>query len=232
MKKISAAILAGGLGTRLRPALGGAPKVLAPVGHRPFITILLGQLDAAGIEKAVLLTGYRSADVRQTLGNRYAGLTLIYSAEATPLGTAGALRQALPLLETETILLLNGDSFCAVDLSSLAAEHKRRRAEMTLTLAHVPDAGRFGQVKLAHNGKVTCFMEKQTGGNAGWINAGVYVVEKSLVEAIPPRQAVSLERNLLPSWVETRRVYGFLGADRFLDIGTPSSYAAAADFFR
>src|SRR5207253_3157740 len=105
-------------GTRLRPALKGTSKVLAPVRDRPFITFLLAQLVAAGIEKTVLLTGYRSAQVRRTLGDRYDGMRLTYSIDSA-LGTAGALRQALPMLDTDTILLLNGDSFCEVDLHGL-----------------------------------------------------------------------------------------------------------------
>jgi D-glycero-alpha-D-manno-heptose 1-phosphate guanylyltransferase len=228
---ITAAILAGGLGTRLRPALKDTPKVLARVGQRPFIAVVLDQLAAAGVRKTVLLTGYRAAQVRQALCDRHAGMALSYSVETVPLGTAGALRHALSQLETETLLLLNGDSFCDVDLPSLVAEHRRRRADLTLTLAHAPDSGRFGQVTMAADGKVTHFGEKQKGTGPGWINAGIYVLQRSLVNDIPPEQPCSLERDLLPRWVEALRVYGFETQGRFLDIGTPSSYEGVASFF-
>jgi D-glycero-alpha-D-manno-heptose 1-phosphate guanylyltransferase len=227
----TAAILAGGLGTRLRPVVKTSPKVLAMVNGRPFVTILLDQLAAVGCRTVVLLTGHRAAQVRRSLGLRYAGMTLAHSVEAAPLGTAGALRRALSKLETETLLLLNGDSYCEVDFVRLATEHRRRRADLTLTVARVPDASRFGEVKMALDGKVIHFGEKQNGSGRGWINAGIYLVERSLLAEIPPNQFCSLERDMLPGWVRSRRVFATKGSGRFLDIGTPSSYAVATAFF-
>jgi D-glycero-alpha-D-manno-heptose 1-phosphate guanylyltransferase len=228
----SAAILAGGMGTRLRPAIDGIPKILAPLNGRPFITFLLEMLDQAGIERAVLLTGYQADQVRQTLGDRYEGMKLSYSVEATPLGTAGALRQALPRLTSESILLLNGDSYCDVDLPSLMTAHRRRRADITMALVSVADTGRFGRVTTTANGKLTHFGEKQAHAGPGWINAGVYLLARSLLTKIPAKQALSLERDILPGWVASTRCFGFKTKGRFLDIGTPASYAAATLFFR
>jgi D-glycero-alpha-D-manno-heptose 1-phosphate guanylyltransferase len=228
---IIAAILAGGLGTRLRPVLDDSPKVLAPVAQRPFITYLLDQLVAAGIRKTILLTGYQAAQVRETLGSRYGNMTLSYSQEAKPLGTGGALRQALPKLDTGSLLLMNGDSFCEVDLPLLIREHRRREADLSLTLAHVPDAGRFGQVRMNDDGKLIHFGEKQSGTGPGWINAGIYVMERSLVQEIAPDRYQSLENDLFPRWIECRRSVGFPCTGRFLDIGTPASYASADAFF-
>lgn len=225
------AILAGGLGTRLAPILTTTPKVLAPVNGRPFLTILLDVLAGAGIRSAVLLTGHQADQVRWTLGDHYAGMALAYSVEATPLGTGGALRRALPLFSSDTVLVLNGDSYFEVDLHALVQAHHRNRADITLTLARVDDAGRFGQVKTAADGRVIQFVEKDEASSAEWINAGVYVLQRSLLRQIPPGQPISLERELLPHWTGSRRVFGFAGAGRFLDIGTPSSYAAAPEFF-
>jgi D-glycero-alpha-D-manno-heptose 1-phosphate guanylyltransferase len=230
MKNISVAILAGGLGTRLRPALGGVPKVLAKIGDRFFITILLEWLEVAGIERVVLLTGHQAEKIQHALGNRFGSMTIDYSIESIQLGTAGAIRQALPLLQTDTVLLLNGDSYCDVNLSLLTAEHSRRQAEMTLTLTRVSDVGRFGLVETDIDGRLIRFVEKQEHTTAGWINAGVYVLERSLIEAIPRGRTVSLERDLLPTWERTRRLFGYRSGGRFLDIGTPSSYAEAAGF--
>ena len=92
MTDITAAILAGGLGTRLRPALDDRPKVLAPVSGRPFLTYLLDMLQAASVRRVVLLTGYKGEQVEAALGGYYQGMTLVYSAESSPLGTGGALR--------------------------------------------------------------------------------------------------------------------------------------------
>jgi len=231
-RSITAAILAGGLGTRLRPALQTTPKVLARVGQKPFITLLLDQLQSAGFRRVVLLTGYRADEVRATLGTHYGPMTLIYSEEKSPLGTAGALRQALPKLMSESVLLMNGDSFCDVDLPGLVSEHQHQRADMTLTLTHVADTSRFGKVTLAADNKVTHFGEKLDDAAPGLINAGIYVLATSLVTEIPEETVCSLERDLLPDWVTQRRVYGFPCKSRFLDIGTPASYASAPTFFK
>ncbi len=227
---VTAAILAGGLGTRLRDAVADRPKVLAPVAGRPFLAYLLDFLAAASVRRIVLLIGFRSDQVRSAFGDRRDEMTLAYSEEPSPLGTGGALRAAMDLIDSETILLLNGDSYCRLSLASFAAFHRRRGAEASLALARVDDAGRFGRVATAPDGRVTAFAEKEAGGGSGWINAGVYLFQRSLLEEIPTSRPVSLEREMLPAWIEKRAVYGRRSRGPFLDIGTPESYAAAADF--
>src|SRR5262245_29284658 len=111
MIDIPALILVGGLGARLRSALTDRPKALAPVDGRPFLAFLLGQLPAAGIRRVVLCTGYRAHQVEETFGSRYGDLALTYSREETPLGTGGALRLAVPRMDAERFLVLNGDSY-------------------------------------------------------------------------------------------------------------------------
>ncbi len=228
---ITAAILAGGLGTRLRSVVADRPKVLAPVGGRPYVTYLLDQLAGAALREVVLLTGHGAAQVRAALGDCHAGVSLLYSVEPAPLGTGGALRHALPFLRSRTILLLNGDSYCDVDLGALQQLHHSEAADVSMVLARVCDARRFGGVCLAENGRVVRFAEKAARWG-GWINAGVYLLDRSVIEPIPPGGQVSLERDLLPWWVRSRRVYGLRCRGRFLDIGTPESYAEAERFFR
>lgn len=231
-RNLTAAILAGGLGTRLRPALNSIPKVLAPVNGRPFITFLLNQLARAGIARAVLLTGYQADQVFRALGDRYGGVALSYSVETSPLGTAGALRHALAEFKTDSVLLLNGDSYCDVDLSRMAATHRCSHAEMTMALIRVANTQRFGRVETTANGKITHFGEKPMDAGHGWINGGVYVLARSLIAEISAKRELSLERDLLPEWVNSKRCRGYKTSGRFLDIGTPSSYAAATFFFR
>src|SRR4051794_31615921 len=108
LRNVSAAILAGGLGTRLRSVVADRPKVLAPVGGKPYLTYLLDQLARAGVREAVLLVGYGADQVRGVFGHECAGIRLAYSAEPEPLGTAGAVRLALPLFSEDTLFLLNG----------------------------------------------------------------------------------------------------------------------------
>ncbi len=227
---VTAAILAGGLGTRLRSAVADRPKVLAPVAGRPFAAYLLDSLAAAGVRRAVLLTGFRGDQVRLTLGNRFGEMELAYSEEASPLGTGGALRAALDQLDSDTIILLNGDSYCRVGLAAFLAFHRRRRAEASMALVRVENAARFGRVTTALGGRVTAFAEKEATRRPGWINAGVYLLKRSLISEIPTDRPISLERDLLPGWIRRRTVYGRRGREPFLDIGTPKSYAAAADF--
>jgi NDP-sugar pyrophosphorylase family protein len=230
MNGLSAAILAGGLGTRLRSVTGDRPKVLAPVRGRPFLSRLLDQLADAGLPRATLLTGYAADAVQAAFGDSYRGLRLSYSREPEPLGTGGALRLALPLLNESSILLLNGDSYCDVDIAALVARHRATGAVATLSLAEVPDESRYGRVERDASDRITRFVEKGGLAEAAWINAGVYVLERSMIEAIPAGRAVSLEREVLPEQVNRGRVFGF-PAGRFIDIGTPESFAAAEAFF-
>jgi NDP-sugar pyrophosphorylase family protein len=228
----TAAILAGGLGTRLRPVVADRPKVLAPVGGRPYLTYLLDQLAGAPVREVVLLTGHGADQVRRALGESYAGLRLVYSAEPAPLGTGGALRHALPHLSAPAVLLLNGDSYCDVDLEAFARFHRTGPGGASLVLVRVPDASRFGQVRLGHTGRVLRFEEKGATRGPGWVSAGVYLLDRALVAESPPGRPISLERDLLPQWVARRLVRGFRCGGRFLDIGTPQSYAEAEPFFQ
>ena len=225
---VTAAILAGGLGTRLRPVVGDRPKVLAPVAGRPCLTYLLDQLAGAGVRKVVLLTGHGAGQVRAALGERYEGMRLVYSAEPAPLGTGGAPRLALAHLTAPMVLLLNGDSYCDVDLAAFRRSH---RAGTSVVLTRVADASRFGRVRLGADDRVVGFEEKGAARGRAWVNAGVYLIDRALIEEVPPARPVSLEHDLLPGWVAGRRVRGYRCSGRFLDIGTPPSYAEAADFF-
>jgi len=226
---VTAAVLAGGLGTRLRSVVAHRPKVLAEVQGRPFLAYLLDQLAAAGIQFVVLCTGYRGEQVRAVFGDAYRNLRLTYSQEVMPLGTAGALRLALPLFKSDSVLILNGDSFCDANLQAFWRWHWTRGAEGTLLLTWISDAKRYGRVRVDANGLVLSFDEKE-GGGPGWINAGIYLLHRRLLFTIPSGRAVSLEREMFPAWVG-HGLYGYPGRGHFLDIGTPETYALAEHFF-
>jgi NDP-sugar pyrophosphorylase family protein len=147
-----------------------------------------------------------------------------------PLGTGGALRQALPLVDSPVVLALNGDSFCDANLKLFWDWHCQQGARATLLLTHVADAGRYGQVQVLASGAISGFREKQEQGEPGWINAGVYLIDRGWLADIPSDRAVSLEREIFPAWVG-RGLYGWQSEGRFLDIGTPEAYAAAQTFF-
>lgn len=230
LEDVTAAVLAGGPGTRLRPVVADRPKVLADVGGKPFLAYLLDQLLIAGIRRVVLCTGYLGEKVQAAFGASYLGLRILYSREASPLGTAGALRLALPLFESDSVLVLNGDSFCEANLKAFWQEHCARQADATLLLTRVSDASRYGRVHVDAEGRVLRFEEKDGDSGPGWINGGVYLLKRRLLEMIPASRAVSLEREMFPAWIG-QGLYGYTSDGRFIDIGIPEAYTLAERFF-
>jgi len=192
---------------------------------------LLDQLAGVGIRKVVLLTGHRAKQVHAAFGEIYDGMRLIYAEEPSPLGTAGAVRRALPLITGSRVLLLNGDSYCDVPVDEFYEQHCRQNAGASLALVQAPDTSRFGQIRLNEFGRVIAFKEKGQARGPGWINAGVYLIERKLLGELPLDQPLSLEREVLPDWVSRRLVYGMECGERFIDIGTPESYSEAEAFF-
>mgnify|MGYP000950547495 CR=1 FL=1 len=225
----AAAILTGGQGTRLRPVLPGTPKGLAPVLGRPFLRILLDQLAAAGLDRAVLCTGHLGREVRAALGEAQGSLRLEYSQEDEPLDTAGALRLALPRLGAPAVLALNGDSCLRAPLRPFLDWFVASDARAALCLAEVEDTGRFGRVDLGPDNAVRSFAEKAASAGPGLVNAGVYLFRRGVLEGLPTGR-LSLEREVFPSLVGNG-LYGYPVRAGFLDIGTPDSYARADEFF-
>jgi len=233
---MQALILVGGLGTRLRPVLDASvPKPMAAIAGRPFLAYLLGQLRRNAFEQVWLLTGHGGQNVERYFGTGDGwDLTIRYSLEPEPLGTGGALRHVLPRLSGERFLVMNGDSFLGTSLATLDRAHDRACATSpsvlaSLALARVDEGDRFGSVDLAPDGRVTGFREKSSASaastSAALINAGVYVVERALIESLPPRGPVSLERDVFPPLCDGR-LRGVELAGPFVDIGVPESYAA------
>jgi D-glycero-alpha-D-manno-heptose 1-phosphate guanylyltransferase len=227
---VTAVILAGGRGTRLRGVVADRPKVVAPVGGRPFLTHLFDRLDAVGLREVVLCTGYLAQQIVALFGDSYRGLRLGYSREAAPLGTGGAIRLALCQTQSDPVLVLNGDSYCDVDIRDLWRSHHMHPAVATLTLVEVPDTGRYGRVHLDDGGRVVAFEEKGGVPGPGWINAGVYLLSRRFLAEIPAARPLSLEQEIFPAWAG-RGLYGYPCGARLLDIGTPDAYAEADKFF-
>lgn len=227
---MSAAVLAGGLGTRLRSVLSHRPKALAPVAGRHFLAYLLDQLaDEGSFEQVVLCTGHLGDQIQTAFGDCWRKLHLQYSREPRPLGTAGALRYALDRFPSGAVLVLNGDSYCDLDLGGMASFHESRGSEATIALTEAPDPSRYGAVSCDPDGVIRGFAEKGRTG-PGLINAGTYILSRRVIEAIASGLAVSLERDCFPHWIGMG-LFGFNRGQRFLDIGTPSSLREAQVFF-
>ncbi len=195
------------------------------------MSYVLDQLIGIGIQHAVLCTGYLGDMVQASFGDNYGTMHLAYSKEPAPLGTAGAIRFANHLFKSDLILVMNGDSYCQADFNKFLQYHKKNDSKATLLLTHVPDTGRYGQVKTTPNGALDCFVEKGVGGGPGWINAGIYLLDRALITPIPLDHVVSIEKEVFPNWIG-RGIYGYHSAGYFIDIGIPEDYMKAEEFFK
>ncbi len=228
-----AVVLCGGLGTRLRNVVPVLPKALAPVAGRPFLDYLLTGLAAAGIHDVVLCTGHKGEMIEAEYGRHaQCGLSIQYSVEDSPLGTAGAVKLAARAISASSFLLLNGDSLVEVDYQRLLRGHVASGAKATLTLVRAPRPERYGTAVLSANGEISAFLEKAVSPDSAnsrncFINAGVYALDRGILLEIPSSSApVSLERDVLPKLLG-RGLFGFVSQGFFIDIGVPEDYARA-----
>jgi mannose-1-phosphate guanylyltransferase len=204
---------------------------MLPVGDRPMIEWVLGHLHRGGVDGAVLSLGYRPDAFRAAYPSGVcAGVTLDYAVEDAPLDTAGAVRFAARAAGIdETFLVVNGDVLTDLDVSALVAFHQARGAEATIHLTPVDDPSRFGVVPTDEDGRVLAFIEKPPRGEAptNLINAGMYVLEPSVLDRIPGERPVSIERETFPALVADRRLYAMASAADWVDAGTAATYLAA-----
>jgi D-glycero-alpha-D-manno-heptose 1-phosphate guanylyltransferase len=216
---MEAMILAGGLGTRLSSRLSGIPKAMAPIAGQPFLRILLDRLAKAGCARIILSVGYLRDVILETFGESYQGIPLHYVVEESPLGTGGAIRLALQHAVEGSLIVLNGDTYLDVDFAALLSRHTLGRRPMTMAVTAVEDTARYGGV-IVEEERVTGFIEKGRSGR-GWINAGVYVMEKNF--PWPPNLPAkfSFEVDVLARSLGELRPAAFLCDGKFLDIGTP-----------
>jgi mannose-1-phosphate guanylyltransferase len=223
-----ALLLAGGEGTRLRPLTYTVPKPVMPLAGRPFLSFMLDWLGRHGVDEAILSCGFLSEGVRRVLGDIYDGMRVRYVVESEPLGTAGPVRLAYDEgLLADRLLVLNGDVLTDIDLGDQFAEHDRTGAAATLALVAVDDVASYGVVPTDERRRVEAFLEKMAERPpTNRINAGVYVLERSVVEAIPPGRAVSFEREVFPGLVGSG-LFGYPAEGYWIDIGTPERYLEA-----
>ena len=226
-----ALILAGGLGTRLRPLTNTRPKHLLPVANRAHIDHVLDLLQRHGVTEAVLLTSYLAEACEPTVRTaKERGFTMNVTHEEQPLGTAGALKNAEEFARDGTLLVFNGDILTDVDLDELLAFHRDRGAECTMLLTPVEDPSAFGVVPTDGDGRVEGFVEKPPREEAltNLINAGIYVFEPSVLDRIPAGEVWSAERQLFPQLVEEEAAFYATDLGGYwLDIGTSVSLLRA-----
>ena len=222
---LQAIVLAGGLGTRLRPAVKDLPKAMAPVAGRPFLEHLFDNLATHGFERIILATGYRADAIRTHFGEHFGPLSIAYSEEETPLGTGGATWKALALAKPGPCFILNGDTWIDVDYAGMMANHLKLKSRVTIAVREVPEVARFGAVEVV-DCHITRFHEKGPSG-PGLINAGVYLLGPEIVSAYPMPPAFSLERDFFQGRLEALEPSAWLLEGRFIDIGVPDDLARA-----
>ncbi len=223
-----AVILVGGEGTRMRPLTLTTPKAMLPVLNRPFLEHTFRYLLAAGVNRVALATSYLPTAIEDYFGDgRRFRLRINYIVEDTPLGTGGAVKNVARYLD-DTFVVLNGDVFTDLDLKAMLAFHREREAVATMALVTVDDPSPFGVVVTDSGGRITRFVEKPPRESAPsrHINAGIYILEPQVLEALPPTGTPSmLEQELFPLMVKRRSdFYGYPFSGFWLDTGTPQNY--------
>lgn len=220
-----AIVLAGGLGTRLRSVVSDVPKPLAPVSGRPFLAYLLDALAAQGFARVILATGYRGEQVEAALGGRWQDMQLVYSCEPQPLGTGGAIALAMQHVRGAACFVLNGDTHLQLDYADFDARTRQAGQPLGMALASVADTARYGAVEVDGE-RVVGFAEKGRSG-PGYINAGVYRIERALLAGQPAGRTFSFETEVLRPSVERGAVSAYVHTRGFIDIGVPEDYARA-----
>ena len=226
---IDIAVLAGGLGTRLRGVLPETPKILAPVLGKAFLEHLLDWLNRQGARRVILCLGYRAGDVLAYLEARsFAPLEIRTVVEPEPLGTGGAIARARSLLISEPVLVMNGDTLLDADLNAFLAGHGASQADVSILCTKVEDTARYGRLEIDAHDRILRFVEKDATTGPAWVNGGYYLFGRAALDAIFTLSKGSLERDILqrmrPGTIHASRTQG-----RFLDIGTPETLDLARE---
>ncbi|MDP8265789.1 MAG: nucleotidyltransferase family protein [Candidatus Aceula meridiana] len=221
-------VLAGGLGKRLRPTTGDAPKVLAEVDGTPFLDILLKNLYAQGFRRVILCTGYKADEIEAHYQKNSLGLEIIFSKEETPLGTGGAIKNARDKVQSPIFFALNGDCFCSVSFSDFFKFYQAQGAKASLVLSKLENKNDFGSVVVDSSNQIVSFEEKSSSSASPYASVGIYCFDREVFDWMPEAQAFSIETEFFPKLVG-KNFFGFITENKFLDIGTPERYKTAQE---
>jgi D-glycero-alpha-D-manno-heptose 1-phosphate guanylyltransferase len=226
-----AIILAGGFGTRLSSVVEDVPKPMAPVNGKPFLHYLFQQLAETDITRVILAIHHKREVITDFFGDSYLGIEVKYSVEEYALGTGGGIRQALTKCEGEQAIVLNGDSLIDLNLANFTEQFERSNTPMSMALRYMEDVSRYGAVETEGN-ILTEFKEKGQQKGAGYINSGVYLVQKEYFLNHTPEGNFSMETEFLEPTSKLGVIHTFPSNDYFIDIGIPSDYERAQDEFK
>ncbi len=222
---IPAVILAGGFGTRLQPVVKDRPKPMALIRGRPFLELLLDRLVEQQVTAIVLAVGYKAESISSYFGSSYRGVTVSYSIEVEPLGTGGAVRQALSQVNTPDAIVLNGDTWTSFSIRDMLNAHSAQGAALSMGIVAVADVSRYGAINV-ESGRVHSIREKGDAG-PGFINAGVYLFGARARALLPDEKVFSLEQDFLVPHLAELKPLACVFDPPFIDIGIPSDYQRA-----
>ena len=222
-------ILCGGLGTRLREVVSDRPKPMAEFQDRPFLDLLIDYFQGFGLRRFILCTGFQADVIQQHYTNRR-DIEVVISHEDSPLGTAGAIKNAESHLQSDTLLVANGDSLCRANLETFWTFHQNKQALISILLADSDDPEDYGSVGLDEDQHIISFEEKQLGQRHAYVSAGVYLFQRKVLHYMTPEVKQSLEYDIFPQLIKVNRhCYGYTGQAAVLDIGTPQRLQRARD---
>lgn len=239
---MQAIILCGGLGTRLRSVIGERQKTMTETNGEPFVVNILKYLKGYGIDDIIFATGYKSDEVEEYFGkDYYFGMKVNYAKETEPLGTGGAIRNCFSHIKSDEVVVVNGDTLFPVNLKSLKKAYEKYSSDIAIACKNVEDKSRYGTIVFESlkededgfkNGIIEKFDEKIAEDDTkkkkvnSYINGGVYIIKKVLIESIKDNTKLSLEKDLIPMWLHDGKVVsGVISDAKFIDIGTPESLA-------
>ncbi len=228
--QVDAVILCGGLGSRLAGVVNDRPKPMAQIGRRPFLDILIDHFSHFGFRRFVLCTGHRSQFIQEHYSRRSDSLEFVISDEPSPLGTAGAVKNAETLIRSDSFLVANGDSFCPVDLTRFYDFHLEKQAVTSMVVVETQGRDDAGLVAIDDCQRIVGFEEKVSQRPGRCVNAGVYLFQREILSRIPANTKYSLEYDLFPKLVGSGS-FAFVCREPLIDIGTPRRYELAKEYF-
>lgn len=226
MAQLEAIILAGGFGSRLQGVVKDVPKPMADINGKPFLSFIMDYLIEQDVNKVLLSVGYKHEIIMSHFGSRYKGITIQYVIEGLPLGTGGAVKTALQHVGSEQALVINGDTLFRLDLNGMMIFHHNHSADLTIAVKPMKNIDRYGTLMLDET-RIIGFQEK-TFKKIGYINGGVYILNKKIFNLMPQYQkSFSFEIDLLENVNVKLKAYGFISDTYFIDIGIPEDYERA-----
>ena len=230
MKECELIILAGGLGKRLKSITKDlVPKPMVEIKGKPFLEYVLNSVSKYGLSKIILSVGHKYEIIQDYFGSSFGDIPLYYSIEDAPLGTGGAIKKALEVVDSDYAFILNGDTYFDIDLNEILWQHIESTADMSIALKEMKNFDRYGCVELT-NGKITGFKEKQFYFK-GFINGGVYVVNRGIMRSFPTKTKFSFENDFLEKEVSAIFIHPYISKGYFIDIGIPEDFKRAMGHF-